>query len=337
MESSNHPKVSFNVPVYNGEKTVARTIQSLLAQSFTDFEVVVVNDASKDSTPQILNEFKDPRVRIIHNEQNQGISRTRNVALRQSLGDYIAIIDADDIALPYRLEKQLQTVQRDPSLSGAFSWILQFTTDADQAASFYRPVCDPGDLRERIFFENPLPHSSAFIDRQVMGQGYREDLSCAEDYAKWMELISSGKKFALIEEPLIKFWTHSPTNYTNEKMRLNMKKLHAVYYNQLFGETMSEEENQTHWTLYDFDNCVPADRKEALETLARVDRWLQKLSKLSPRDSTFDHAKFMRFAYGQNYLLASRAARTVGMPVLKFARGVPAVKRLKLFVKSVRP
>src|SRR5437868_6754219 len=112
------PRISINTPVYNGEKFIARAVQSVLAQTYGDFELVVVNDGSKDSTAQILNSFTDPRIRVIHQEQNQGISRTRNHALRSSRGDYVAVLDADDIARPHRLQAQLEALTQDPRLDG---------------------------------------------------------------------------------------------------------------------------------------------------------------------------------------------------------------------------
>jgi glycosyltransferase involved in cell wall biosynthesis len=330
-------KVSVNIPVYNGGKTIARTVQSVLSQSFADFELVIVNDASRDSTPQILNEFQDPRIKVIHHEQNQGISRTRNTALKNSSGDYVMILDADDLSVPDRMKKQVQAFDQDPSLDGSFSWTAGFTTNPDEAVCRYFPRPDPSETKELILFESPFAHSSACIRRRVMGQGYREDLSCAEDYAKWLELIFSGKRLHVIPEPLIKSMVHPPTNYSWEKMRTNVKKLHAEYFNEVFGKALSAEEADAQWSLYNVLDCAPSSRQEAIALVSGAERWIATVGKLESRDSSIVRARLLDHAYRQLYLLAARFAPMIGSGVMRFTRRLPPVKRLKLLVKSQLP
>src|SRR5579862_3641768 len=102
------PQISVLLPVYNGERFILRSVQSVLAQTFDDFELIVVDDGSHDATNKILSEIKDDRIRIINNPRNIGIVGSLNKAMNEARGRYIARMDADDIALPTRFAKQKQ-------------------------------------------------------------------------------------------------------------------------------------------------------------------------------------------------------------------------------------
>jgi glycosyltransferase involved in cell wall biosynthesis len=335
MEPVSKPKVSVNIPVYNGEKTIALAIRSILGQTFADFELIVVNDASKDSTAQILNGFNDPRLSVIHHEQNQGISRTRNTLLRHSRADYVAVLDADDVALARRLERQIQAVRKDPTLDGVFSWVEYFQgEDPNAICDRYFPKIDTSELRGLMLFESPFVHSTAFIRRQVMGQGYREDLSCAEDYAKWLELVFDGKKLDVVQESLVRFWRHQPTNYSSEKMKENVKRLHSEYFARLLGRPLTEEESEIHWFLYQIVIWTPKSRHEALLHLKKTQQWISTFSSAKFHDPKINRQRLCRLANAKFYHLCLRASPFLGVEVLRFASGMTPKERLKLFVKG---
>jgi len=119
------PKVSVVIPAYNAEKFIAETIQSVLNQAFQDFEVFVVNDGSKDKTPEIVQEFcsKDKRVQLI-NKENSGVSDTRNLGMSMAKGEYIALLDADDLWLPSYLEKKVHFLDNHKDISYVGSYIV---------------------------------------------------------------------------------------------------------------------------------------------------------------------------------------------------------------------
>ena len=334
MKPNHTPKVSVNIPCYNGEKTIVRAVESILSQSFTDFELVIVNDASKDSTPQILNEFKDPRIKLVHHEQNRGISGTRNTALKNSIGEYVLVLDADDVAFPDRMKKQLHILEADAKLDGCFGWVANFTDSPDNAVSNSFPKPNSAEMREMILFQSPFPHSTAFLRRSVMANGYREDLSCAEDYAMWLELVFSGKKLEVLHEPVTRFWTHDPMHYSWEKMRSNVKKLHIEYFSKFLGITLTPEQAEMQWTLYEFSDRIPETSEEAFALLSRADQWVTAISQLKSLDPHINHARLNSWATGQLYLLSATLAPIAGMSVMKVSRRFPAVKRLKLLVKS---
>ncbi len=111
-----HPKVTVLLPVYNGARFLRQAIDSVLSQTWKDFELLVVNDGSTDGTAAILESYSDPRIRILSNVQNIGLTLSLNKGLQSARGEYIARIDADDIALPIRLEKQVSYLDQHPEV-----------------------------------------------------------------------------------------------------------------------------------------------------------------------------------------------------------------------------
>ena len=105
------PRLSIVMPFYNTENFIKETIESLLNQTFKDFELIVVDDGSTDKSPEIISSFKDPRIKLIQNEQRKGIVYSRNKGLSEANGEFYAPFDSDDIALPHKFERQIQFLQ----------------------------------------------------------------------------------------------------------------------------------------------------------------------------------------------------------------------------------
>ena len=114
----NNPLVTIFMAVYNVENFIKDSLESILNQTYKNFEFLIVNDASTDHSSEILQlyEKKDKRIRVIHNKHNMGIPYTRNIGLKEANGKYIAIMDADDIALPFRIEKQVLFMENNPEI-----------------------------------------------------------------------------------------------------------------------------------------------------------------------------------------------------------------------------
>lgn len=113
-------KVSVIIPVYKAEKYIAATIESVLNQTYENFELILVNDGSPDKSVEICEQFTDPRIRIIHQE-NRGVSAARNAGIRQAQGEYVALLDADDLWLPEKLEKHIEHLNTSPQVGVSFS------------------------------------------------------------------------------------------------------------------------------------------------------------------------------------------------------------------------
>ncbi len=219
-----HPKVSIIMSVYNGELYLRQAIESVLSQTFADFEFIIVDDGSTDGSNTILMSYKDDRIRLFHNA-NQGQLKSLNEAIGHSVGEYIAILDADDISHPERFEKQVDILDLDQSLAMCGSFADFIDKDGKHIGQYQVPISSK-EIRREVFFHCPFIHSSMMIRREILDQVgyYNESFSPAHDYELWTRIIY---KFATynIPEYLISYRIHSGQTTTKSRMRMRGKSL----------------------------------------------------------------------------------------------------------------
>ena len=188
--------------VYNGAGHVRQAVESVLAQTFGEFEFVVADDASTDSTSQILASFTDPRIRSMRNERNLGVTATRNRLVRAARGELLATHDHDDVSLPERLEKEIAFLDAHPEcLAVSASYVARTPDGADRVI---QPPLDHLAIRWRLLFGNALPHPASMIRAGAMRAvgGYDEAFTCALDHELFCRLSRLGA-LANIAEPLV--------------------------------------------------------------------------------------------------------------------------------------
>lgn len=198
------PKVSVVTAVYNAEKFLPECLDSILNQTFEDFEFILVDDCSSDSSPEILREYakKDQRIRLIFNEENSLPAATRNRALDVSQGEYIAIMDCDDLSMPTRFEKQVEYLDqhKDVALVGSFVDLI------DESGTFLKaskPPTHPDEIASKLPKTNCFTHSSVMY-RKTEGIRYRNKLKYSHDYDLYLQFLARGLGLANIEEVLTK-------------------------------------------------------------------------------------------------------------------------------------
>lgn len=209
------PEISVLTIVHNGERFIKEAIDSVLSQTCKNFEYIIVDNNSTDNTPGILAEYarKDSRIRII-NENNKGILYARNAGLSEAKGEWIAVLDADDVAFPCRLEKQLDFVKKDEGLVLVGGGCVIIDENGRGLKNYIYPS-GHHSLLERLEEQSAFfPHSSAFYKRELVAclGGYR--FSYAEDYDLWLRLSACGK-IASIPLPLIKLRRSTSSNSYN--------------------------------------------------------------------------------------------------------------------------
>ncbi|NER48247.1 MAG: glycosyltransferase [Symploca sp. SIO1B1] len=158
------PLISVIIPAYNAEKTILETIESIFQQTFADFEIIVINDGSQDSTLELLSGVTDPRLQVF-SFPNAGLSASRNRGVARAKGEYISFIDADDLWTPDKLELQLQALQTNPEAAVAYSW----TDCIDEAGKFLRSgshMSVSGDVYAQLLLVNFLESGSNVLIRQ---------------------------------------------------------------------------------------------------------------------------------------------------------------------------
>ncbi len=215
--------VSILLSVFNGERFLRQAVDSLLTQTYRDFELWIVNDASTDQTPQILDQLsrEDSRVRIITNERNLGLTKSLNLALAQAQGSSIARMDADDIALPERLEKQVAYLDAHPDID-VVGTAYQFINAQNRVIGERHPSTDDEQIRRKLIIHNPFLHSSVLIRRALLDQvhGYDERFRRAQDYDLWMRLEPLTKLANLPNILMQKRFTTDMISYASEREQI---------------------------------------------------------------------------------------------------------------------
>lgn len=187
------------MPVFNGEQYLAEAVESILAQTFTDFEFIIVNDGSTDGSPALLQRFaeRDGRIRVIDNERNLGIVHSLNRGLDACRGQYVARMDADDIALPDRLSRQVAVLEAEPGIV-ALGGALQYIDAGGKEFGAVRQ-CVTG---KSFLKQTPMLHPTTVIRRSALEQSgirYHDQYRYAEDYYLWLELSRLGRLSAVPE------------------------------------------------------------------------------------------------------------------------------------------
>ena len=191
------PKISVLMPVYNAEKFLKEAIDSILNQTFKDFEFLIINDASTDNSKKISLFYKDPRIKYFENKKNLGVAKTLNKGLRLAKGKYIARMDADDISLPNRFKLQYEKLKIDRNLVIIFS-DFDWVNEKGNYHSTYRLASSPEEIFYELQFRNCLGHPTVIFNKEIIVNefgGYDEKYE-AEDNDLWLRV---SKKYKIVK------------------------------------------------------------------------------------------------------------------------------------------
>lgn len=205
-----NPMVSVLMCNYNTNKAFLKeAIESILSQTFKDFEFIIVDDGSTDDSLAYIKEFKDDRIRILENKANRGHAGALNVGIQEAKGKYIARMDSDDISLPTRLEKQVAFMEANEGIIVSGTWFCRF--DHRQKDICHR-IRNMDEYRIHLLFSNipAVNHTSAMYRADVFRKyniKYRENYFSAEDYRLWVDASKYGD-FKIVEEVLVRYRVH---------------------------------------------------------------------------------------------------------------------------------
>lgn len=192
------------MPVYNGEKYLAEAIESVLSQSFGEFEFIIVNDGSTDGTEKIIRSYSDSRIRYINLVQNVGLSEALNAGLAVAQGKYIARMDADDLSSPTRFARQVNFLDGHPDYVAVGCFVAKMDQNREFVTSEGGRFLDDDDLRLGLAVENVYYHGEVMFRGDVVKEQqlhYRKESYPADDYQMWCDLSKFGK-FGLVEQIL---------------------------------------------------------------------------------------------------------------------------------------
>jgi len=204
------PRVTVVLPAYNAEPFIGEAIDSILGHTLTGLELIAIDDGSMDSTGRIIADraARDPRIRLIARE-NRGLTRTLNEGLAEARADYVAIMNADDVALPDRLEKQAAFLDAHPRVAAVGSQTRFFAAGHGRGPATSLPM-SPEAVREFLAKASPLAHPAVMLRRSAVRAvgGYRPQMEPAEDYDLWLRL-AERHDLANLPDVLLEYRVHS--------------------------------------------------------------------------------------------------------------------------------
>jgi glycosyltransferase involved in cell wall biosynthesis len=288
MKNEKSPLVSVLMPVYNGDKYIKEAIQSLLEQTYSNFEIIVIDDGSNDNTQFVVeNEFSDSRIHYIRNEKNLGNIENMNKGLNFCHGKYIARMDQDDIALPQRFEKQVALMEDDSSIVLCGTSLNRFSTE-------YSIIDNRGGGDEKmkplLMFDTAVNHPSSMFRRSVLIENnlkYPLDYLYAEDYGLWYQLSKYGK-IVNLPDILLRYRMHG----SNLSMKFNasqfdnMSKVRLIVLSDFLNKTnLTDSEKQVYIDKYKyFLELAVAD----FDAIQGFETFLQQIFTLNEQYKIYD-------------------------------------------------
>lgn len=251
VENINGPKVTVFMAAYNAEPFIAEAISSILGQSFENFELLIVNDGSTDRTVEVIQSFTDPRIKLIHNGTNKGLAYTRNRALDEAQGEFIAVLDSDDIAVSDRLQLQYDymTNHQEVALCSGHAALID-GRGRPIGQQFIVPTGNAVNME--MFFGNPFINSAAMFRADVLKEfhGYREFVP-AEDFDFFLR-ISEKYPVANMDRLLVYYRVHDQNISTIQSARLRQVGTDILkdMYNR-WGIPVDEQFLDLHYLLFE--------------------------------------------------------------------------------------
>lgn len=239
---SKRPLVSVIMSVYNEEEYIEKSLQSILNQTIQDFEVIIFDDCSTDDTVEIINNFKDNRIFLYQNAENQGLTKNLNQGLRLAKGEYIARMDGDDISLPFRFEKQINYFLNYPDKMLISCWTQNF---GESSLQWKLQDCDE-ELKARMLIKPVFAHPGFMMKRELVEEGYYYDetFRTAQDY-EFASRIAQKNQIGLVEEILLYYRVHKKqvSNLSCEEQFGNADRVRDILWDQI-GVKLSIKEKK---------------------------------------------------------------------------------------------
>lgn len=213
----NQPLISIVMPAYNAEKTLEHAVQSVIQQTYTQWELWIVDDCSTDQTYCIAEKLakQDPRIRLLRNEKNCGVSETRNHAVAASKGDWIAFLDSDDMWTSNKLQKQMELSEREAKADLVFTGSAFIDADGNPA-KYQLHVPQTISYRE-LLKQNVVSCSSVLVKKSWMLRYPMKYDNMHEDYAVWLQIVRGGGHLYGIDEPLLIYRLSEHSKSSNKK------------------------------------------------------------------------------------------------------------------------
>lgn len=328
-----NPRVSVIIPIYNAEKFLREAIDSMLNQTCTDFELIILNDESTDSSWEIITSYNDPRIRPVNYETNIGLNKSLNCGIELAKGEYIARMDGDDISLPNRLLEQVAFMDSHPDIGIAGSWVKVIGDKTEYVWEYY---ADPDKVKASILFVSSLAHPTVIMRRSLLDKynlRYQDLRGSAEDYELWSR-ASECFRMANMGKVLL--------NY-----RVSGDNRSSVFLDKVIGASqevrqrlikkMGIEPTQEEMKIHQF--AARYDAPKGISFMREVEQWFQKLLSANTEKNIYKQSALQSILGHYWYGLSIRSIAEKGIwtmfwksPLLPF---ITARQKIKFAIKYI--
>lgn len=330
---TSYPVVTVLMSVYNSEAYLREAVESMLNQSFKEFEFIIINDTSTDSSLEIIESYDDSRIKIIHNPENIGLTRSLNKGLKLARGKYIARMDADDVSLPDRLEKQVRFMEDNPEIGICGTW---YKVPAKNKI-VQHPIFHQGIITA-LFKDNAIGHPTSILRKEVITRYnlfYNERFLASQDYDLWVR-AANVTLLANIPEVLVLYRLHdkqvSSLKKRNQKEHAFEAKLPLI--KRLLDGQFTNKEHELYKAL--LMDC----RRYSYNELEVLFQLLNRFIEINKKQGIFEPVNFYKIILEQCRRLCFRPLRydlrTLSLiRASHFYNHLGVKTRLKLLFKSI--
>ncbi|HLG87840.1 MAG TPA: glycosyltransferase [Alphaproteobacteria bacterium] len=315
------PKISVVTAVYNGAKFLPETIGSILAQTFSDLEYILVDDASSDSSVEVIHSFQDPRIRLLVNDTNSRLVQTRNRGIGAARGQYIALSDHDDISVPTRLADQVRFLEANPDIGMVGTWYGVINLTGDKLPKRMHRRYDPDECKVSLLYRNPFGNSTLLIRREALPDPpYAPEFPLCEDY-RFIVRVSRKHRIAILPKVTV-YYRVTKSSYSNftRTQTFELAKTIKLELLRELGVEPSERELDIHQNL-EMDH-LPPNRS----LLAETRHWLERLVAANEHSRVYDPRAFATIT-GNEWFERCRTYSHLGPQVWTEFRRSPLAQR----------
>ena len=309
------PKITVFIPVRNRARYIGEAIESILGQTLSDFELLIIDDASTDDSVDRIQAFDDPRLRLVRNERNQGIPATRNRGVALAEGEYLAFLDSDDRALPGRLTQQLRFLEAHPDHAAVGGWMAWIDARGKRTGKIKRKAVSADQIAAERLFRAGLENSTAMARTAILrAYPHNEDFALGSDYELWAR-IGAQYKLAALPEVLIERRRHAGQSTAENKMKIKQGRL-RIFAAQLaqLGIAFEPEDLERHFLLR---RMHKVDFRPDAAYLDWADDWLTRLQAANHERGLYPEPAFTAVLgtfWSKTCLMALRNAGLATLP-----------------------
>lgn len=322
----NSPFVSVLMPIFNGDVFLGEALESILKQSYTNYEFLIIDDGSTDKTPNLLKRYEsnDKRIKIISHKKNLGIVISLNEGIKRAKGKYILRMDADDIAYPNRFDEQISFMESNPRVGVCGTWIKVLTNKP----YVWRSPTNDADIKTSLFFESVIAHPSACIRTSALKQSglkYDQKYIYVEDYHLWVNL-SKNWELANVPIPLLEYRSHSmqTSAVKGQKQSQNLLILKSTLLKSLYPEAKNDDFN-LHLKAMGWPVAT------TFHELSKLRDWYKLLINQNKKLSIYPERKFA-YKIAEKWVGVCHLAKTLGLKRYLYIFTLPSLVLPGLYI-----